>query len=42
MLEKLLSELIMEIKKIRIDLDAIKSCQKTIAESKTPVETGKK
>ena len=32
MIEKLLSELISEIKKIRNDMDAIKAYQKTIAE----------
>lgn len=32
MIEKLLSELITEIKKIRNDMDAIKAYQKTIAE----------
>ena len=33
MIDKLLSELITEIKKIRNDMDAVKACQKTIAES---------
>lgn len=33
MIDKLLSELISEIKKIRNDMDAIKAYQKTIAES---------
>ena len=32
MIDKLLSELISEIKKIRNDMDAIKAYQKTIAE----------
>ena len=32
MIDKLLSELITEIKKIRNDMDAIKAYQKTIAE----------
>ena len=33
MIDKLLAELITEVKKIRNDMDAIKAYQKTIAES---------
>lgn len=36
MIDKLLSELITEIKKIRNDMDAMKAYQKTIAENTTP------
>lgn len=36
MIDKLLSELISEIEKIRNDLDAMKAYQKTIAENTTP------
>lgn len=46
MIDKLLSELITEVKKIRNDMDAIKAYQKTTAESletiavnTTPAET---
>lgn len=39
MIDKLLSELITEIKKIRNDLDAMKAYQKTIAENTTPANT---
>lgn len=47
MIDKLLSELITEIKKIRNDMDGVKAYQKTIAEqiqiiavNTTPAETG--
>lgn len=36
MIDKLLTELVSEIKKIRNDLDAMKAYQKTIAENTTP------
>ena len=36
MIDKLLSELITEIKKMRNDLDAMKAYQKTIAENTAP------
>ena len=39
MIDKLLSELLSEIKKIRGDLDKMQAYQKTIAENTTPAET---
>ena len=39
MIDKLLSELIAEVKKIRGDLDKMQAYQKTIAENTTPAET---
>ena len=39
MIDKLLSELISEIKKIRNDMDAVKAYQKTIAEQVTIIAT---
>ena len=39
MIDKLLSELITEIKKIRNDMDAVKAYQKTIAEQMEIIAT---
>lgn len=39
MIDKLLTELISEIKKIRNDMDAVKAYQKTIAEQVTIIAT---
>jgi hypothetical protein len=38
MIDKVLSELIVEVKKIRADLDKMQAYQKTIAENTTPAE----
>ena len=38
MLDKILSELVTEIKKIRVDLDAIKTAIDTIAVNTTPAD----